>query len=77
MRANFTYDRAHERAASSGYTDMDGRAWPAKYGETGVMTFIVSAGGQVYQKDLGPGTDAAARAMKSFEPDASWTKASP
>ena len=52
-------------------------AWPAKYGETGVMTFIVSAGGRVYQKDLGPGTDAAARAMQSFEPDASWTKASP
>jgi hypothetical protein len=52
-------------------------AWPAKYGDTGVMTFMVSAAGQVYQKNLGPGTDALARAMTRFEPDASWTKASP
>ncbi len=52
-------------------------AWPAKYGDTGVMTFIVSAAGQVYQKNLGSGTDALARAMTRFEPDASWTKVSP
>ncbi len=52
-------------------------AWPAKYGDTGVMTFIVSAVGRAYQKDLGSGTDARARAMQVFAPDASWKKASP
>jgi hypothetical protein len=49
-------------------------AWPVKYGDTGVMTFIVSHDGVVYQKDLGPGTDAAARRMASFDPDSSWAK---
>jgi hypothetical protein len=49
-------------------------AWPAKYGDTGVMTFIVSHAGAVYQKDLGPGTDPLARRMTEFNPDAGWTK---
>ena len=49
-------------------------AWPAKWNDTGVMTFIVNHDGDVYQKDLGPGTDAAARAMNVFNPDKSWTK---
>jgi hypothetical protein len=52
-------------------------AWPAKYGDTGVMTFIVNQDGIVYQKNLGPASDAAARAMKAYDPDASWQKASP
>ena len=34
-------------------------AWPAVYGDTGVMTFIVNRDGVVYQKNLGSGTDAA------------------
>ena len=46
-------------------------AWPAKYNDTGVMTFIVSHDGNVYQKNLGSGTDAAARAMTRFNPDRS------
>ena len=49
-------------------------AWPAKYGETGVMSFMVSHDGVVYEKNLGPGTDAAARAMTRFDPDTSWQK---
>lgn len=49
-------------------------AWPAKWNDTGVMTFIVNHDGDVYQKDLGPGTDASARAMNVFNPDKSWTK---
>jgi hypothetical protein len=49
-------------------------AWPARYGDTGVMTFIVNQDGIVYQKNLGPGTDAAARAIKAYNPDASWEK---
>jgi len=49
-------------------------AWPAKHDDTGVMTFIVNHDGNVYQKNLGPGTDAAARAMTRFNPDKSWTQ---
>jgi len=49
-------------------------AWPAKFDDTGVMTFIVNQDGIVYQKSLGPNTDAAARAIKSYDPDASWQK---
>lgn len=52
-------------------------AWPAKYGSTGVMTFIVSQDGVVYQKDLGPGTATAAGAMTAFNPDTTWTKVQP
>jgi hypothetical protein len=52
-------------------------AWPVKYGDTGVMTFIVSHDGVVYEKDLGPDTAARARAMTRFDPDATWRKAAP
>ncbi len=48
-------------------------AWPAQYGKTGVHTFIVNQDGQVYEKDLGPQTTTLAPAMKSFNPDFSWT----
>jgi hypothetical protein len=47
-------------------------AWPAQYGSTGVMTFIVNQDGIVYQKDLGSQTDAAARKITSYNPDKSW-----
>jgi len=50
-------------------------AWPARYDDTGVMTFIVNQDGVVYQKDLGPNTDAVARAMNAYNPDATWSKA--
>ncbi|HEX6018624.1 MAG TPA: DUF2950 domain-containing protein [Burkholderiaceae bacterium] len=50
-------------------------AWPVRYGDTGVMTFMVSHAGIVFEKDLGPGTDAIARAMTAFNPDPSWQKA--
>jgi hypothetical protein len=52
-------------------------AWPAKYGETGVMTFMVSHDGVLYEKDLGPDTAARAAAMTRFDPDSSWQKAEP
>ena len=47
-------------------------AWPAQYDATGVMTFIVNQDGVVHEKDLGTGTDAAARQMTTYNPDASW-----
>jgi hypothetical protein len=50
-------------------------AWPAKYDYTGVMTFIVNQDGVVYEKDLGPNTATAAAAIKSFNPDSSWQRA--
>jgi hypothetical protein len=52
-------------------------AWPVRYGDTGITSFIVSHGGKVYEKDLGPNTDAIARAMSRFDPDASWKAIAP
>lgn len=46
--------------------------WPADYGRTGIMTFIVNQQGQVYQKDLGAKTAKAASSMKKYDPDPSW-----
>ncbi|MGE0660426.1 MAG: DUF2950 domain-containing protein [Reyranellaceae bacterium] len=50
-------------------------AWPVKYGETGIMSFVVSHDGVVYEKDLGANTQSAAAAIQSFDPDKSWAKA--
>jgi hypothetical protein len=49
-------------------------AFPAQYGVSGVMTFMVNHDGVVYQKDLGPDTAALARTMKAFNPNRTWTK---
>lgn len=50
-------------------------AYPATYGVSGIMTFIVNQDGVVYQKDLGPKTAQLANAMKTYNPGAGWTKA--
>jgi hypothetical protein len=47
-------------------------AWPADYGESGVMTFIVNQQGRVYQKDLGGKTEKVAPAMTEYDPDSTW-----
>jgi hypothetical protein len=47
-------------------------AYPARYGVSGVMTFIVNHDGVVYQRDLGPDTPQFARSMTTFDPDRSW-----
>jgi hypothetical protein len=47
-------------------------AWPAVYGDSGIMTFIVNQRGRVYQKDLGPKTGKLAPAMTAYDPDSSW-----
>ncbi len=49
-------------------------AFPAKYGASGVMTFIVNHQGVVYEKDLGRDTEQIARAMRAFNPDTTWKK---
>ncbi|HOB98695.1 MAG TPA: DUF2950 domain-containing protein [Verrucomicrobiota bacterium] len=48
-------------------------AWPAEYGESGIMTFIVNQQGRVYQKDLGPATAKLSAAMTTYDPDHTWT----
>jgi Protein of unknown function (DUF2950) len=49
-------------------------AWPATYGASGIMSFIVNQDGIVFQKDLGPNTATTAAATKLFDPDLSWTR---
>lgn len=50
-------------------------AYPATYGVSGVMSFIVNQDGQVFQKDLGPETSKAAAQIKTFDPGPGWAKA--
>ncbi|MGO4353961.1 DUF2950 domain-containing protein [Rhizobium sp. RAF36] len=47
-------------------------AWPIRYDETGVHTFMVNANGTVYQADLGKNTDAIAVGIRTFNPDDNW-----
>jgi hypothetical protein len=47
-------------------------AWPASYGNSGIMTFIVNQRGIVYQKDLGNETPVLAAAITAYDPDSSW-----
>jgi hypothetical protein len=47
-------------------------AYPAKYGASGIMTFIVNQEGVIYEKDLGKDTATAAAAMTTFDPDDTW-----
>lgn len=49
-------------------------AYPADYGNSGIMSFIVNTAGVVYQKDLGDETDSVARGMTAFDPGAGWSK---
>ena len=48
--------------------------WPAKFGETGVMTFMVNQEGQIFEKNLGPDTATKVERLRSFNPDTSWRK---
>jgi hypothetical protein len=50
-------------------------AYPAEYGNTGVMTFLVSHEGTIFEKDLGPRTAVLAERMTAFNPDQTWRKA--
>ena len=52
-------------------------AWPARYWDTGVMTFMVNHDGQVHERDLGPNTAAKAAAMKTYDPGPGWQTVSP
>jgi hypothetical protein len=52
-------------------------AWPVRYQDTGVKSFIVNHDGQVYERDLGPKSAERAAATKVFDPGPGWTKVSP
>jgi hypothetical protein len=47
-------------------------AWPARHGNSGIMTFLISKQGIVFQKDLGSETETAVVAISAYDPDASW-----
>jgi len=49
-------------------------AYPAKYGVSGVMTFIVNHNGTIYEKDLGPTTQTQATKMTRYNPGKTWKK---
>ncbi len=51
--------------------------WPVRYGNTGVMSFIVNQDGQVYQRDLGPRTASVVNSINRFDPDESWKPTKP
>ena len=65
------YDYIIGKRMRSGFAAV---AWPVRYGDTGVMTFMVSHAGIVYEKDLGPSTEAIAPTMTRFNPDSTWKK---
>jgi len=52
-------------------------AYPAEYGSSGIMTFMVNQDGLVWQKDLGDDTEVAATAITNFNPDSTWTPIPP
>ena len=52
-------------------------AYPADYGASGVMTFIVNQNGVVYERDLGPQTGKLAPAIKAFDPSKGWKPVKP
>jgi hypothetical protein len=49
-------------------------AYPAEYATSGVMTFIVSQDGFIYQKDLGANTSALASTLREYDPDKEWAR---
>ncbi len=72
----------HARGGAKNYI-VDGKmsagfafvAYPVEYRSSGVMTFIVDASGNIYEKDLGPNTTKLAQAMTAYDPDSTWHQA--
>ena len=69
-----TYDYRTKGRMNAGFALI---AWPARWGYTGVMSFMVNHDGVVFEKNLGANTDKLARGMQSFDPDSSWTAVVP
>lgn len=75
-------DAQGEHASDGAYSYLIGNqmragfavvAWPIEYGESGVMSFMVSHTGIVYERDLGPDSASIAQAMPGFDPGPGWT----
>jgi hypothetical protein len=74
-----TAQGAHAAGGAKNYL-VDGRmtegfaliAYPATYGDSGVMTFIINQNGIVFEKNLGPKTSASAQELTEYDPDSSW-----
>jgi hypothetical protein len=49
-------------------------AWPAEYGRSGVMSFMASKRGTLYESDLGENTATAVKGLRTFDPDENWRK---
>jgi len=49
-------------------------AWPAEYGQTGVMSFMLNQAGVIYESDLGSDGEKLASTMSAFEPDSGWSR---
>jgi hypothetical protein len=49
-------------------------AYPAEYGNSGVMTFVVNHEGKLFQKNLGNNTASIAKNMKVYDPDSNWSE---
>lgn len=70
---------AHARGGAKSYV-VDGKmsggfailAYPVEFGASGIMSFLVSDRGTVYEKDLGEASAETAKAMSSFDPDPNW-----
>jgi hypothetical protein len=71
----------HAPGGEMSYLDNNGEmtkgfaliAWPADYGSTGIMTFLVDKTGIVYQKNLGKDTPRIAAGINAYDPDDTWT----
>ena len=63
------YDYLIGRRLTGGFALV---AWPAEYGETGVMSFMINQDGTVYESDLGPDGASTATAMQHFDPGPDW-----
>jgi len=75
-----TKQGSHARGGAKDYM-VDGKmvggfafvAYPAEYGNSGIMTFMINQDGVLFQKDLGKSTTETATAISQFDPDDSWT----
>lgn len=49
-------------------------AWPARYGDTGVMTFLMGPDGTLHERDFGPATRDRVRGIQAYDPDSGWAR---
>ena len=63
-------DYVHHGELTKGFALV---AFPARFDQSGIMTFIVNQDGRVFQRNLGENTSRIARGMKEYNPDSDWT----